>query len=105
MVNLYLQARRCTSRTRWRTSPREGGPPTGPDGEPLPPGEGGPPIGPDGEPLEPRYFGPGGAQLDQTENLYLQGRRTPIGPDGEPLAPGDFGPGGPSPEQDAAARS
>ena len=59
----------------------KGGPPLGPDGEPLPPGEGGPPLGPDGEPLPPGEGGPAG-----------------FGPGG----PG--GPGGPSPEQDAAAR-
>ena len=42
-----------------------GGPPIGPDGEPLPPGEGGPPIGPDGEPLPPGDFGPGGPTPEQ----------------------------------------
>ena len=92
--------RRSTLRSGWRTKavhplppPGEGGPPLGPDGQPLPPGEGGPPLGPDGEPLPPGEGGP------------------PIGPDGEPLPPGAVGPGGdfgpagaPTPEQDAAAR-
>ena len=39
-----------------------GGPPIGPDGEPL---ADGPPIGPDGEPLPPGDFGPGGPTPEQ----------------------------------------
>ena len=84
----------------------EGGPPVGPDGEPLPPGEGGPPLGPDGEPLPP---GEGGPPLGPDGEPLPPGEGgPPLGPDGEPLPPGEVvqlvWSSGPSPEQDAAAR-